>query len=306
MARTRKYPQWSSSGENEVPYDSENFKRWMVNSQGLTISTAKAYVYHIQNAAAMLFDEDDKLFKNLRDVFESPNYSDIEARISAHEYNINLLYAYIEVIEKYGERILNDSDSHRCRGKKNKATVSTWLTSFKAYTKYINWKTDGELEILGIPMTVDNDPDFFLELPLSNEFRYYLDNIGAGYEVNSIDTYYSKLKRVYNLLFRRIQGIDIIQLIPFAIECDNPMWEFCAPLTTAIDHEIENPRFNDLSEDDLRRGKRAFLQYLDFLKDYAENPEKYTGNPLKHQKKRNSNKSKRYSFDAYPFTDECQ
>lgn len=287
-----------------MPYDSENFKRWMVNSQGLTISTAKSYIYHIQDITAILFDEDDELFKSLRNAFESRDYSDIEARISAYEDKINLLYAYIGAIKKCGERILNDSDSHRCRGSKNKATVNTWLASFKAYTKYINWKIDGELEILGIQMNVDDDPDFFFDLPLSNEFRYYLDNIGAGYEVNSIDTYYNRLKRVYNLLFRRIQGVDIIQLIPAAIECDNPMWEFCDSLTTAIDNEIANPRFNDLTEDDLIRGKRAFLQYLDFLKDYAGNPNKYTGNPLKHQKKRTSNNSKRYSFDAYPFPDE--
>lgn len=304
MARPRKYPQRPGSGENEVPYDTENFKRWMVNSQGLTICTAKAYVYHIQDAAAILFDEDDELFKNLRNAFESQDYSDIEARISAFEDEINLLYAYIGAIEKCGERILNDSDSYRHRGDKNKATVKIWLTSFKAYAKYISWKIDGELETLGIQVNVDDDPDSFLDLPLSNEFRYYLDNIGAGYEVNSIDSFYNKLKRVYNLLFRRIQGVDIIQLIPAAIECDNPMWEFCDSLITAIDREIENPRFNDLSEDDLRRGKRAFLQYLDFLKDYAGNPQKYTGNPLKHQKKKTSNNSKRYSFEAYPLPDE--
>lgn len=100
MGAKRKYPLWPGPKDDEVPYDTEHFKRWLVNSQGLTISTAKAYVSSIRTAFSVMFAEDDATFKNLRNAFRSQNHLDPERRVARLEAEHERLEEYIWAVMK--------------------------------------------------------------------------------------------------------------------------------------------------------------------------------------------------------------
>lgn len=94
--------------DDEVPYDTEHFKRWLVNEEGTTISTAKSYVSSIRTTFSVLFADDDATFKNLRNAFISRNSSNPERRIARLEDEYSRLEAYLWAIDEFGDITLNE------------------------------------------------------------------------------------------------------------------------------------------------------------------------------------------------------
>lgn len=275
MGAKRKYPLWPGPKDDEVPYDTEHFKRWLVNTQGKKISTAESYVSSIRTAFSVLFDEDDATFKNLRNAFISRNGSVPEKRIARLEEQYERLEDYIRAVNEFGDITMDEFNSNLHYGQEKKAPKEMWVRAFKAYARYIRWRIDLEKTRYDMRINVEDDNTTFIEVPFSNEFAQYLKNKGKGYEKKSIETYLSKLRRLYNLLFRRLLGDEAAQAF---YQCRNQgisPESVCDVLTDIVNQEIEDPLYSDLSQDDLDRGKRTLELYSEFLKDYVENPEKY-------------------------------
>lgn len=275
MGAKRKYPLWPGPKDDEVPYDTEHFKRWLVNTQGKKISTAESYVSSIRTAFSVLFDEDDATFKNLRNAFISRNGSVPEKRIARLEEQYERLEDYIRAVNEFGDITMDEFNSNLHYGQEKKAPKEMWVRAFKAYARYIRWRIDLEKTRYDMRINVEDDNTTFIEVPFSNEFAQYLKNKGKGYEKKSIETYLSKLRRLYNLLFRRLLGDEVAQAF---YQCRNQgisPESVCDVLTDIVNQEIEDPLYSDLSQDDLDRGKRTLELYSEFLKDYVENPEKY-------------------------------
>lgn len=275
MARQRKYPLWPGPKDDEVPYDTEHFKRWLVNEEGTTISTAKSYVSSIRTAFSVLFADDDATFKNLRNAFISRNSSDPERRIARLEDEYSRLEAYLWAIDEFGDITLNEFNHNLRDNQEKRAPKEMWVTAFQAYLRYIRRRIDMCKEGFGMRVSIEDNNKLFLDMPLSRQYRSYLKHLGTGYAPNSVDIYYNKLKRLYNLLFRRCMKKNVIPFIESYIKRGIDISVLCDKLMGLIEVEIKNCRFEDLSLDDLERGKYAFQQYCNFLKDYADNPGKY-------------------------------
>lgn len=275
MARQRKYPLWPGPKDDEVPYDTEHFKRWLVNEEGMTISTANSYVSSIRTAFFVMFADDDATFKNLRNAFLSRNIMEPERRIARLEDEYNRLEAYLWAINEFGDITLDEFNSKLRHNQEKSAPKDMWVTAFQAYIRYIRRRIDMCKEGFGMRVSIEDNNKLFLDMPLSRQYRSYLKNLGAGYARNSVDIYYTKLKRLYNLLFRRSLKKNVIPFIESYIERGIDISPLCDKLKNLIEREIEVCRFEDLSSDDLTRGGYAFQQYCNFLKDYADNPGKY-------------------------------
>lgn len=275
MGAKRKYPLWPGPKDDEVPYDTEHFKRWLVNSQGLTISTAKAYVSSIRTAFSVMFAEDDATFKNLRNAFRSQNHLDPERRVARLEAEHERLEEYIWAVNEFGDITLDEFNSNLHYGQEKKAPKEMWVTALQAYSRYIRWRIDLERVTYDMKINVEDNTMTFIEVPFSKEFIQYLKNKGIGYKKKSIETYLSKLKRIYNLLFRRLLGDEAAQSLYQCINQGIAPESVCDVLTDIVNQEIEDPLYPDLSHDDLSRGIRTLELYREFLKDYVENPGKY-------------------------------
>lgn len=275
MARQRKYPQAPGSHNYEFPYDYWAFKEWCVNTQGLSESSADVYISNIRTAFTAVYDDKDPLFINLRNAFISQNYHAPQRRIARLEDKYETLKAYTETLEECGDVWLDSYNSRLPFNQEKLAPKDMWVRAFQAYCRYIRWKIDKERLFYGMRIKTVDDPVTFLEVPMSKQFHQYLMNKGKGYDKKSRYTYYSKLKRLYNLFFRRILKRSVFEEFVFRKFSSEAVDAFLDLLSKKIDEQLVTPHFMDLSDDDLRRGKTAFCQYRYFLDDYLKNPQKY-------------------------------
>lgn len=280
MPAHRKYDSWPGPHSDEIPYDIEHFKMWCINEQELSESTVKAYLGAIRRAYGVLFDNRDVLFKNLRNAFLSmPAYHQknmIEKGIDRLEDNYDTLEAYIEAIEECGDVVLDEWNCDIRRGKEKKSNKAMWVTAFRTYSRYIRWRIDIQRKIYGFGIYTPDVPEKFFELPFSKEFKQYLRTIGKGYENSSITSYYCVIKRVYNLLLRHFDIEHEFYNMIWDFKKGEPVQEYMDfVLVDIIEAEIEDRDFPELSLNDLSRAKTVCRQYIYFLRDYAENPDKY-------------------------------
>lgn len=265
MAQQRRFPQEPGPNNDEMPYDYWAFKRWCVNSQSMSLSTADAYISSIRTAFSTLFDDRDPLFKNLRNAFLSWCHHP-QRKVERLEDVYSTLVSYTETIDELGVIGV---------GEENAEKVKMWVRGFQAYCRYIRWRIDNIRQLNGMRIEIIDNPVTFLEVPMRNQFHQYLKSIGKGYDKRSRYTYYSKLKRLYNLFFRRIMKCNVFEQFKSRRYQKEVVEVFLERLSTLIDQEIEYPDFPDLSEDDLKRGRTAFCQYRYFLNDFFDNPSKY-------------------------------
>ena len=123
---------------------------------------------------------------------------------------------------------------------------------------------------------IKDDPSYyFLETPLNNWFRQYMKGKGKGYTPTTINTYCCKMKRLYNLLVRRVQRKDVFDYLGALVRRGKDVSPFLDKLQERIEYELERETFPDLSDDDVERGRNAFLVYREFLDDLAKHPDKY-------------------------------
>lgn len=252
------------------PYASEPFLQWCVNIQGKSLNTAQSYLSSLRTAFSTQFDLTAwSPFQMLHRAFnraKSGKEKDIERLEVAFKY---LKYCK-ELIENYSDFMI------RKDGEIVDVPLETWLSAIGMYLKFIRWRIDRIRQIFGMPLEISDDNELFINLPFSKEFRQYLKNIGSeGYKDTSIDCIVCKLRRIYNLFLRRRLKRDFMSDLEIYINEGHDLQPVLDKVEELIDYEAEGDIAPDVTRDDFVRGKAAFAQYRDFIKDYSAHPEKY-------------------------------
>lgn len=275
MGRKKKFAPDPSPYLYEIPYDYWAFKRWCVNKQDLSESTADVYISNIRTVFKTMFADDDALFKNLRNAFYS-HTREPERRIARLEDNFERLVAYTETIDECGDDWeLDEFNSNLPMSVSKSAPKEDWVRAFRCYCRYIRWRIDIERKGYGMKVEIKDDPIHMLEIPMVKQFRQYMKTKGKGYPASTMNTYCCKLKRLYNLLIRRVQKKTVFECLEMFILQGHNVNPFLDKLQKRIDFEVDYEMFSDLSDDDVERGRNAFLIYREFLEDLAKNPNKY-------------------------------
>lgn len=259
----------------EVPYDFENYKKWCINMQAMSESTANSYLSSLRTAFKKLFAEDDALFKNIRNGLEIPlsKISNPENWVSFMEDQFERLVYYTKAVEEFG-----DIEIER---KKNgewtfvDSPKEMWVRAFKTYCRYMRWRIDNVKKMLGIETPAPTEKYLYLELPAKRQFEFYLQNLGKGYSSNSIESYTSRLKKLYNLLIRPEQRRDYLEEATILLVTQPEILMTVDNMDKLIEREIEEHKYPDISIEDLNKGMDAFKLYMNFLEDYMFNPRKY-------------------------------
>lgn len=302
MARQRKFP--IPHTNKEIPYDSEGFLNWCVDKQGLSIGSSKKYADDVRTAYLTIFDDDDRLFDNLKEAFtprpsldpDHPmetlynrlldKWPDIE-----DEYDNIFEYLYeIENIDEYGPVMIETSD-----GREAPLPKEEWLRAFRTYVKYLRWKINDVYIHNYLPVEESLEKwEEWLSLPLEREFSVYLKSSrskqdreweppGGSKRIKgntyrgetSTYTYISRLTKIYNLLFTQYSVRRISENLDRILRMKIPVWEHCDILFKRIDNAREYASAETLLDSDISGGRSALYRYIDFMKAYSKNPDAY-------------------------------
>lgn len=302
MARHRKFPQPHTN--EEIPYDSEGFLNWCVDNQGLAVSSAKKYADDIKTAYLTIFDDEDRLFDNLKEAFTprpslDPNHpmETLYNRLlykwpdMEDEYDNIFDYLYeIENIDEYGPIMIKTSD-----GGEAPLPKEDWLRAFRTYVKYLRWKINDVYIHNYLPVEESLEKwEEWLSLPLEREFSAYLKSIrskqdrdweppegskrikGNTYRGETTSyTYISRLTKLYNLLLTQYTVRRVAENLDRILRMKIPVWEHCDILFKRIDNAREYASAETLLDSDIANGKTALHRYIDFMKSYSKNPDAY-------------------------------
>lgn len=301
MARSRKFP--IPHTNEEIPYDCEGFINWCVNNQGLANSSAKKYADDIKTAYLTIFDDDDRLFDNLKEAFTprpslDPNHpmETLYNRLlykwpdMEDEYDNIFDYLYeIENIDEYGPIMIETSD-----GSEAPLPKEDWLRAFRTYVKYLRWKINDVYIHNYLPVEESLEKWEWLSLPLEREFSAYLKSIrskkdreweppkdskrikGNTYRgETSTYTYISRLTKLYNLLLTQYTVRRVAENLDRILRMKMPIWEHSGILFKRIDNAREYASAETLLDSDIANGKTALHRYIDFMKSYSKNPDAY-------------------------------
>lgn len=302
MARHRKFPQPHTN--EEIPYDSEGFLNWCVDNQGLAVSSAKKYADDIKTAYLTIFEEDDRLFDNLKEAFTprpslDPNHpmETLYNRLlykwpdMEDEYDNIFDYLYeIENIDEHGPIMIETSD-----GGEAPLPKEDWLRAFRTYVKYLRWKINDVYIHNYLPVEESLEKwEEWLSLPLEREFSAYLKSIrskqdrdweppegskrikGNTYRGETTTyTYISRLTKLYNLLLTQYTVRRVAENLDRILRMKIPVWEHCDILFKRIDNAREYASAETLLDSDIANGKTALHRYIDFMKSYSKNPDAY-------------------------------
>lgn len=302
MARHRKFPQPHTN--EEIPYDSEGFLNWCVDNQGLAVSSAKKYADDIKTAYLTIFEEDDRLFDNLKEAFTprpslDPNHpmETLYNRLlykwpdMEDEYDNIFDYLYeIENIDEHGPIMIETSD-----GGEAPLPKEDWLRAFRTYVKYLRWKINDVYIHNYLPVEESLEKwEEWLSLPLEREFSVYLKSVrskqdrdweppegskrikGNTYRGETTTyTYISRLTKLYNLLLTQYTVRRVAENLDRILRMKIPVWEHCDILFKRIDNAREYASAETLLDSDIANGKTALHRYIDFMKSYSKNPDAY-------------------------------
>lgn len=302
MARHRKFPQPHTN--EEIPYDSEGFLNWCVDNQGLAVSSAKKYADDIKTAYLTIFEEDDRLFDNLKEAFTprpslDPNHpmETLYNRLlykwpdMEDEYDNIFDYLYeIENIDEHGPIMIETSD-----GGEAPLPKEDWLRAFRTYVKYLRWKINDVYIHNYLPVEESLEKwEEWLSLPLEREFSVYLKSVrskqdrdweppegskrikGNTYRGETTSyTYISRLTKLYNLLLTQYTVRRVAENLDRILRMKIPVWEHCDILFKRIDNAREYASAETLLDSDIANGKTALHRYIDFMKSYSKNPDAY-------------------------------
>lgn len=302
MARHRKFPQPHTN--KEIPYDCEGFMNWCVDNQGKAVSSAKKYADDIKTAYLTIFEEDDRLFDNLKEAFTprpslDPNHpmETLYNRLlykwpdMEDEYDNIFDYLYeIENIDEHGPIMIETSD-----GGEAPLPKEDWLRTFRTYVKYLRWKINDVYIHNYLPVEESLEKwEEWLSLPLEREFSVYLKSIrskqdrdweppegskrikGNTYRGETTTyTYISRLTKLYNLLLTQYTVRRVAENLDRILRMKIPVWEHCDILFKRIDNAREYASAETLLDSDIANGKTALHRYIDFMKSYSKNPDAY-------------------------------
>lgn len=316
MARHRKFPQPHTN--DEIPYDSEGFINWCVDNQGKAVSSAKKYADDIKTAYLTIFEDDDRLFDNLKEAFTprpslDPNHpmETLYNRLldqwpdMEDEYDNIFEYLYeIENIDEYGPILIETSD-----GGEAPLPKEDWLRAFRTYVKYLRWKINDVYIHNYLPVEESLEKwEEWLSLPLEREFSVYLKSIRSRQDRDweppkgskrikgntyrgetSTYTYISRLTKIYNLLLTQYTVRRVAENLDRILRMKIPVWEHCDILFKRIDNAREYASPETLSDSDIANGKTALHRYIDFMKSYSKNPDEYQPKKFTRTKKPHTN-----------------
>ena len=255
--------------DRDFLYDTEGFLNWCVNIQGKSLNTGKSYLSLIRSAVTSQFDlEMDNPFQNLQNAFKNLRRGN-EKSFDRLEFEFEALKGYKEGIEKYGDILITEE------GEIKDAPTETWISALRMYLRFIRSKIDRLRQLNGFPLTISDDKEMFLDLPLSKEFRQYLQRLGKGYTTSSIDSIFCRLRRLYNLFLRRRLKVDVMPDLEKYIDEGHSLKPFLQLVESEINYENGSWLAPELTSEDFTRGKAAFSLYREFIEDYSLNPEKY-------------------------------
>lgn len=316
MARQRKFPQPHTN--EEIPYDCEGFINWCVDNQGKAVSSAKKYADDIKTAYLTIFEDDDRLFDNLKEAFTPRPFWDPNHPMETlynrllykwpdmeDEYDNIFDYLYeIENIDEYGPIMIETSE-----GGEVPLPKEDWLRAFRTYVKYLRWKINDVYIHNYLPVEESLEKwEEWLSLPLEREFSVYLKSIrsrqdreweppegskrikGNTYRgETSTYTYISRLTKLYNLLLTQYTVRRITENLDRILRMKVPVWEHCDILFKRIDNAREYASAETLLDSDIANGKTALHRYIDFMKSYSKNPDAYQPKKFTRTKKPHTN-----------------
>ena len=259
--------------DNELIYDTEGFIHWCVNIQGKSTRTPQSYLSSIRTAFASQFEFDiemDNPFQNLQNAFRNLRRKNEES-FARLEFEFNELKGYKEMIEKYGDGDIIITDD----GEIKDAPIETWISALRMYLKYLRSKIDRLRQLNGLPLTISDDKEMFMDLPLTKEFRQYLRSLGKGYTSSSIDSICCRLRRLYNLFLRRRLKVDVMPDLKKYIDEGHSLKPFLQAVEAEINYEKGSLLAPELTAEDFSRGKAAFSLYREFIEAYSLHPDKY-------------------------------
>ena len=259
----------SSFKYGDFLYDCDGFIQWSVNIQGKSLTTSKSYLSLIRTAFIGGFDlKIENPFENVHRAFIGAKFGKQEA-FDKLEFQFKSLKGYKQLIEEFGIDVITDE------GEWKELPTDGILAAFKMYIKYIRYKIDRRRQAFGLPISVSDDKEMFIDLPLSKEFRQYLRNKGKGYTTSSINSIACKLRRIYNLFLRRRLKRDFMPDLEVYIMEGHSLKLVLEKIEALMDYDKEGALAPEMSEEDFTRGKVAFSLYREFIEDYSMYSEKY-------------------------------
>lgn len=168
MAQNRKYPENPTPEDYQVPYDYVNFRKWCINTQAMSESTANSYISSIRTAFKELFAEDDALFKNIRNGMKlvPSKARKPEDWFTFMEKQMDRMIEYTEAIEKYGDIKLESrkKDSFELVA----SPKNMWVLAFQTYCRFVRWRIDGFRKVYGLETPVPKEKFLYIELPVKD------------------------------------------------------------------------------------------------------------------------------------------
>lgn len=271
MSRPRKYPQWPGPGEKEVPYDTEHFKMWCVDDEGMTEESAQIYVSQIRTAFEVVFKGEHEIFDLLAQAFRG------------YFTHPKTCLKNLEMVSDWFKRLIDSMAQLPAKEyfefKKldyKPKTLKDWVSAFYAYHRYYEYRIDKLRVELGIPpKSPDSRKD--REIPLKEDFSTYLRE-ECRYSSASVWSHVTYLNKLKYFFFDFAMEEDVFAVV---IEDDGD-WEsslsIFKELEDLIDVEIKMVEKDILDRNsigltvsDLKRGKNALCKYRDFIKYRIKN-----------------------------------
>ncbi len=271
MARQKKYPEFPRPEEKEVPYDTEHFKMWCVDEEGMSEQSAYIYVSRIRKAFEVVFNGENHLFEILSQAFQG--------YIRCPEIclkNLEMASGYLkDLIDLMAQIPAQEYFEFKKLDYKPK-TLKEWVSAFYTYHRYYEYRIDKLRIKLGIP-TKSPDSRKDRKIPLKNEFSTYLKQ-ECRYTPDSVWSHISYLTKLKYFMLDFIVDDDIFEVV----SDEDKDWESIKSIfhdsirlveleIKMIDKNLPDHFSVNLSVKDLKRGKNALEKYQDFIKYRIKN-----------------------------------
>lgn len=128
-------------------------------------------------------------------------------------------------------------------------------------------KIDRLRQLNGLSLAISDDKEMFMDLPLSKEFRQYLNSLGKGYTSSSVDSICCRLRRLYNLFLRHRLKVDVMPDLEKYKDEGHSLKPFLQAVESEINCEDGSWLAPELTAEDFSRGKAAFSLYREFIED---------------------------------------
>ena len=275
MARQKKYPQFPGPGEKEVPYDTEHFKMWCVDEEGMTERSADVYVSRIRKAFEVVFNGEYQVFEILSQAFQG-YIRHPEICLKNLEMASRYLKELIDLMARLPEQEYFEFNKVDYKPK----TLKEWVSAFNTYHRYYEYRIDKLRVKLGLP---PNSPDSRKNraIPLKKEFSIYLKQ-ECRYDPKSVWSHISYLTKLKYFMLDFIVDDDLFEVV----SDEDTDWDSIKSIfqdslrlveleIKMIDKNLPDHFSVNLSVNDLKRGKNALEKYRDFIKYRIKNNLKF-------------------------------